>query len=163
IKIVKQKRDESAAPAASENKTTAPSTSQIASTIKNWIAESKERKQNQRRSFPVLTIAIVISFVLVALGTPSRNTKRARVSQSPNSVTQSVTQTALETADRPLTAEERAIKVTIASVSSFLGPPTNRYRVGDQIPITITMTNTSPATIYTCLSSDLYQDVPQLT
>src|SRR5262249_46012247 len=100
IKIVKQKRDESAAPAASENKTTAPSTSQIASTIKNWIAESKERKESQRRSFPVLTIVIVISFVLVALGTPTRNTKRARVSQAP----ESVTQTALETNNRQLTA-----------------------------------------------------------
>ena len=72
-------------------------------------------------------------------------------------------QTALETDNRPLTPEERAIRVTIASVSSFLGPPTNRYRAGDQIPITITMTNTSPSTVYTCLSSDIYQDVPKLT
>jgi hypothetical protein len=157
IKIVKQKRDESAASPPTENKPVTPGTNHIASTVKNWIAESKERKRNQRRSFPVLTIVLVMTFVLVALGTPIRKTKR--VSQTPGTVMQ----TALETNDRALTPEERAIRVTIASVSSFLGPPTNHYRVGDQIPITITMTNTSPSTVYTCLSSDIYQDVPKLT
>lgn len=131
----------------------------MVSTVKNWIAESKERKQSQRRSFPVLTIVITITFVLVALGTPTRNTKRVQDSQAP----QGVMQTTLETDNRPLTPAERAVKVTIASVSSFLGPPTNRYQAGDQIPIVITMTNTSPQTIYTCLSSDIYQDVPKLT
>lgn len=157
VKIVKQKRDESAAAAATENKPITPGTNHIASTVKNWIAESRERKQNQRRSFPVLTIVIMITFVLVALGTPIRRTKH--ISQAP----EGVMQTALETDNRALTPQERAINVTIASVSSFLGPPTNRYRVGDQIPITITMTNTSPSTVYTCLSSDIYQDLPKLT
>src|SRR5437868_15487961 len=69
---------------------------------------------------------------------------------------------ASETSERPLTDEERAIKVSIATVASFLGPPTNRYRAGEQIPVVITMINTSPAAVYTCLSADLYQDLPKL-
>ena len=70
IKIVKQKPDESAVTAATKNKPATPSTRQIVSTVKSWIAESKERKQSRRRSLPVLTVVIMISFVLVAAGTP---------------------------------------------------------------------------------------------
>jgi len=55
------------------------------------------------------------------------------------------------------------IKVTIATTDGFLGPPVTRYKVGEQIPVTITMTNTSPDAVYTCISSDLYQDLPKLT
>ena len=55
------------------------------------------------------------------------------------------------------------IKVSIATTDGFLGPPVNRYKVGEQIPITITMTNTSTEPLYTCISSDVYQDVPKLT
>jgi hypothetical protein len=36
-------------------------------------------------------------------------------------------------------------------------------RVGEQIPITITMTNTSASPVTACISSDLYQDLPKLT
>jgi hypothetical protein len=57
---------------------------------------------------------------------------------------------------------EGAIKVTIATASSLLGPATDRYKVGTQIPITITMTNTSPKPITACISSDLYQNLPEL-
>lgn len=55
-----------------------------------------------------------------------------------------------------------AIKVIIATVSSLLGPPTDQYKVGDQIPVTITMTNTSAQPLNACISSDLYQNLPQL-
>ena len=55
------------------------------------------------------------------------------------------------------------IKVTIATTDGFLGPPATRYKVGEQIPVTITMTNTSKDAMYTCISSDLYQDLPTLT
>lgn len=159
IKIVKRKREVSAEAPATKDKPVSPSTSQIVSTVKNWIAESKERKHGQPRSFPVLTLVIMTTFVLVALGTPLKNSNGVQNSQAP----QGVVQSALETDNRALTPAESAIKVTIASVSSFLGPPTNHYKIGDQIPIVITMTNTSPQTIYTCLSSDIYQDVPKLT
>ena len=56
-----------------------------------------------------------------------------------------------------------AIKVTIATVAPFLGPPTDHYKVGQQIPVTITMTNTSTGALNACISSDLYQNLPKLT
>lgn len=55
------------------------------------------------------------------------------------------------------------VKVSIATTDGFLGPPAARYRVGEQIPVTITMTNTSKDALYTCISSDVYQDLPKLT
>jgi hypothetical protein len=55
------------------------------------------------------------------------------------------------------------IKVTIATVGPMLGPPTDHYKVGEQIPVTIKMTNTSNQPTYACVSSDIYQDVPRLT
>ena len=58
---------------------------------------------------------------------------------------------------------QSAIKVTIATVGPMLGPPTDHYQVGEQIPVTIEMTNTSNQPTYACVSSDLYQDVPRLT
>jgi hypothetical protein len=56
-----------------------------------------------------------------------------------------------------------AIKVTIATVGSAFGPPTTRYKSGEQIPIAITMTNTSNDNVFACISSDLYQNLPALT
>jgi hypothetical protein len=53
--------------------------------------------------------------------------------------------------------------VTIATTDGFLGAPATHYKVGEQIPVTITMTNTSKDAVYTCISSDLYQDLPKLT
>lgn len=61
------------------------------------------------------------------------------------------------------TPDASAIKVTIATTNGFLGPPANRFKVGEQIPVTITMTNMSSQPVYTCISSDVYQDVPKLT
>lgn len=55
------------------------------------------------------------------------------------------------------------IKVTIATTDGFLGPPATTYKGGEQIPVTITMTNTSKDAVYTCISSDVYQDLPKLT
>ena len=56
-----------------------------------------------------------------------------------------------------------AVKVSIATTNGFLGPTATRYKVGEQIPVTITMTNTSKDALYTCISSDVYQDLPKLT
>jgi hypothetical protein len=60
-------------------------------------------------------------------------------------------------------SQASAIKVTITTVGSFLRPPTDHYQVGAQIPITITMTNTSTEMQSVCVSSDDYQDLPKLT
>jgi hypothetical protein len=59
-------------------------------------------------------------------------------------------------------AVQDSIKVTVATVEPLLGPPTSRHRTGEQIPVTITLTNTSNLPVYVCLSSDLYQDIPGL-
>lgn len=56
-----------------------------------------------------------------------------------------------------------SIKVTIATGGGVAGPLTDRYRVGNQIPISITMTNTSTGPLYACISSDVYQNLPKLT
>jgi len=56
-----------------------------------------------------------------------------------------------------------AIKVTIAMVAPLLDSPTSRYRVGEQVPVTISLTNTSSEPAYVSVSSDLYQDRPRLT
>jgi hypothetical protein len=44
----------------------------------------------------------------------------------------------------------------------LFGPPKDRYKVGEQVPVTITMTNTTTEPIYVCDSSTLYQDLPKL-
>lgn len=55
------------------------------------------------------------------------------------------------------------VRITIATTNGFLGPPATRYKIGEQIPVTITMTNKSKDALYTCISSDVYQDLPKLT
>jgi hypothetical protein len=54
------------------------------------------------------------------------------------------------------------IKITISSVSPLLDRPTGTYRAGEQIPIAISLINTTNQAVYTCLSGDIYQDLPQL-
>ena len=110
-----------------------PSTQKLVHTVKHWIAESQERRRNLPRSLPALGVLILLAFAVA-------------MAQSP--------------APAP---PENTVKVTIATTNGFLGPPANRYKVGEQIPVTITMTNTSKAPVYTCISSDVYQDVPKLT
>jgi len=113
-----------------------PSTSKIVNTVKSWIAESQERKRSQRRSLTALGVVILIAFAVA-------------MAQSP--------------APAPAPKTDAQIKVTIATTDGFLGQPAKRYKVGEQIPVTITMTNTSKQPLYTCISSDVYQDLPKLT
>ena len=96
-------------------------------------------------------IFILIAFI-GALSAPIGHWEQRRLGKSQGQTRQTV-----------LTPQEGAIKVAIASVGKFLGPPTDHYRVGDQIPITITMTNISTGPAYACISSDLYQNLPRLT
>jgi hypothetical protein len=63
---------------------------------------------------------------------------------------------------RALTAQERVIKVSITTGGSLFGPPKNLYRVGQRVPVSITMTNTSDQPVQVCLSGTLYQDRPKL-
>ena len=55
-----------------------------------------------------------------------------------------------------------AIRVTIMTGGGLFGPAKDRYKVGEQVPVTFTMTNISTQPIYVCDSSTLYQDLPKL-
>jgi hypothetical protein len=63
---------------------------------------------------------------------------------------------------RVLTAQERAIKVSITTGGGLFGPPKTLYHVGQRVPVNITMTNTSDQPVEVCVSDTLYQDSPQL-
>ena len=63
--------------------------------------------------------------------------------------------------DQPVD-QQKVVKLTIATIDPTIGPPTQTYRLGQKIPVTINLTNTSDVPIYSCLSGDLYQDLPRL-
>jgi hypothetical protein len=58
---------------------------------------------------------------------------------------------------------QEPIKVSIETVVPLLGSPIDHYQVGEQIPVTIALTNTLSQPAYACVSSDLYQDLPRLS
>ena len=103
----------------------------------------------------IILLLIASISVLSAL---SGNPGQPRQDESPQQTSQT-SQTSQSTAAPPTAS---AIKVTIATVGGSLGPPTDHYKVGDQIPVVITMTNSSSAPISVCVSSDLYQNLPKL-
>jgi len=114
IRIVKPKRVDEANHEANESKKSAePRAGKIVSTIKGWIAESQERKRNQRRSLPLITAVVLIAFV-------------AALAQSPTQPTA-----------RPVTAAKSTIKVSIATVASSLGPPTDHYKPPGKYELTM--------------------------
>ena len=78
----------------------------------------------------------------------------------PDGQSEATQQQATEAALMP---QEQAIKVTIATVGNPMSSSVDHYRVGDQIPVTISMTNTSASPLSICISSDLYQNLPKLT
>jgi hypothetical protein len=63
---------------------------------------------------------------------------------------------------KALDDEPPTMKVTIMTGGGMFGPAKDRYKVGEQVPVTIKMTNTSSQPIYVCDSSTLYQDLPKL-
>ncbi|MDX6445269.1 MAG: hypothetical protein QOH71_2343 [Blastocatellia bacterium] len=54
------------------------------------------------------------------------------------------------------------IKISIASGGGPYQPAKDNYRVGERVPVVITMTNTGSQPIYVCETGTLYQDRPQL-
>jgi len=54
------------------------------------------------------------------------------------------------------------IKITIATGGGPYRPTKDTYRVGEPVPLVITMTNTGSQPVYVCESGTLYQDRPQL-
>lgn len=56
----------------------------------------------------------------------------------------------------------KQIKISIATGGGPYRPAKDTFRVGEQIPLVITMTNTGSEPVYVCDSSTVYQDRPQL-
>jgi hypothetical protein len=54
------------------------------------------------------------------------------------------------------------IKISIATGGVPYPPAKATYRVGERIPVVITMTNTGSEPVYVCETGTLYQDRPQL-
>jgi hypothetical protein len=96
-------------------------------------------------------ITILLSAFFLLLGVTAGNSKQPGFDRC------------RQQSEREVTVQEPNIRITIASVGPMLGLPTTRYRIGEQIPITITMTNTSSQPVDVCVSGDLYQDLPTLT
>jgi len=138
IRIIKREQVRIAAEAAADEskKAVEPITRSVADTVKSWILEAEQRKRSQRHSLAALGFLVLIAFTV----------GMAQSSQQPS--------------DRALAPP---VKVTITTTAGFLGQPVNRYKVGEQIPVSITMTNTSMQPLNTCISSDIYQDLPKLT
>jgi len=97
-------------------------------------------------------VIMMIVALIFALGTPAQNSKQTNVGGPQSQIS-----------EKTFHNQASAIQLTIATVGPMFGPPTNRYRVGEQMPIALDMTNTSSQPSYVCVSSDLYQDLPQLT
>ena len=67
-----------------------------------------------------------------------------------------------QSSGKALNEEGPAIRVTIMTGGGLFGPAKDRYKVGEQVPVTFTMTNTSTQPVYVCDSGTLYQDLPKL-
>ncbi len=59
-------------------------------------------------------------------------------------------------------APQGVIKVTIATGGGLYGPAKSRFKVGEEIPVVITMTNTGDTPAKYCISTSLLQNRPQL-
>jgi hypothetical protein len=96
-------------------------------------------------------ISVLLFAVMTALSATAGSSGQSSLNES------------LQQIESATTEQERVIKITIATAGPMLGPPRKSFRPGEQVPIAITMTNTSNQPVYVCVSSDLYQDLPTLT
>jgi hypothetical protein len=56
-----------------------------------------------------------------------------------------------------------SIQVTITTGGGLSGPVKSQFKVGENIPVVISMTNTADKSTKYCLSTSLFQNRPQLT
>jgi hypothetical protein len=59
-------------------------------------------------------------------------------------------------------APEGVIKVTITTGGGMYGPVKSQFKVGEDVPVVITMTNTGDKPAKFCLSTSVFQNRPQL-
>ena len=67
-----------------------------------------------------------------------------------------------EAGDTPAPASDGLIKVTIATGGGPYGPVKNKFKVGEEIPVVVSMANTGDEPAKYCLSTTLIQNRPQL-
>jgi hypothetical protein len=67
-----------------------------------------------------------------------------------------------KSAESAIAAQQPAVKVTITTGGGLFGPARDRYRVGQRVPVVITMTDTGSDPVPVCVSGSLYQDQPKL-
>lgn len=58
---------------------------------------------------------------------------------------------------------QAVLKVTITTGGGLYGPVKSRFKVGEDIPVVISLTNTEDKPAKFCLSTSLFQNRPQLT
>jgi hypothetical protein len=124
-------------------------------TLKSWLALASPRAREvivknimQGHTTKVIASLILVSLALSAFAEkPALLTAANPHSKIPDSTTN----------------ESSPIRVTINSVSPMLGPSQTHYHAGEQIPINIELTNVSKQPVYSCVSGDVYQDLPRLT
>jgi len=63
---------------------------------------------------------------------------------------------------QPKGGQQGAVKVSITTGGGLFGPARASFRVGQRIPVVISMTNQGREPIYVCDSSTIYQDRPRL-
>jgi hypothetical protein len=67
-----------------------------------------------------------------------------------------------KTGEGGVTATESVIKVTITTGGGMHGPVKSRYQVGEEIPVSISLTNGGSERVKYCLSTSIFQNRPQL-
>lgn len=60
-------------------------------------------------------------------------------------------------------AQKGAFKVKITTGGGLYGPVKSQYKVGEDIPVVISMTNTTDQSAKYCLSTSVFQNRPRLT
>jgi hypothetical protein len=73
-----------------------------------------------------------------------------------------VTQQSKTSSGQDAQIDPSQIKITITTGGGPYQPAKDSFRVGEPIPLVITMTNTGTQPIYVCQSSPIYQNRPQL-
>ena len=79
-----------------------------------------------------------------------------------NCVALEPTQQSNTSSDQRSQIDGNQIKISIATGGGPYRPAKDTYRVGQRVPVVITMTNTGTQPVYICESGTLYQDRPQL-
>ena len=80
----------------------------------------------------------------------------------PPEITQQTTSQSNSMDGQPGPINGSQIKISIATGGGPLRPAKASYRVGERVPLVITMTNTGTQPVYVCESDTIYQDRPQL-